>query len=82
MSGLDLAARLRESGFARPIVLASARLQDASFEERARVGIEQVIAKPFTLSEVAAVIWSTAEARATRKIEDESRKRIVCSADA
>ncbi|WP_119299680.1 response regulator [Dongia deserti] len=73
MSGLDLASRLREHRFARPIVLASARLQDASLEERARAGIEYTIAKPFTLSEVAAVIWSIAGARATKKIEENAR---------
>ncbi len=69
MSGLDLAGRLRALRFTRPIVLASARLQDASFEDRARVGIECTIAKPFTLSEVAAVIWSVAGAHAIRKVE-------------
>ena len=73
MSGLDLAGKLRALQFARPIVLASARLQDASFEDRARVGIECTIAKPFTLSEVAAVIWSAVGARATRKVEAQGR---------
>jgi PAS domain S-box-containing protein len=73
MSGLDLAGRLRALQFTRPIVLASARLQDASFEDRARVGIECTIAKPFTLSEVAAVIWSVAGAHATRKAEEQGR---------
>lgn len=73
MSGLDLAGRLRALGFARPIVLASARPQDASFEDRARVGIECTIAKPFTLSEVAAVIWSIASARATEQVEAQGR---------
>jgi CheY-like chemotaxis protein len=72
MSGLDLAARLRALGFTRPIVLASARLQDAPFEDRARVGIECTLAKPFTLSEVAAVMWSIAGSRATRAAEAET----------
>jgi len=75
MSGLDLAGRLRGLQFARPIVLASARLQDASFEDRARVGIECTIAKPFTLSEVAAVIWSVAGQRATKKVETQVREQ-------
>jgi PAS domain S-box-containing protein len=74
MSGLDLAGRLRALQFTRPIVLASARLQDASFEDRARVGIECTIAKPFTLSEVAVVIWSVAGARATKKVEAQVRE--------
>jgi CheY-like chemotaxis protein len=74
ISGLDLAGRLRALNFTRPIVLASARLQDASFEDRARVGIECTIAKPFTLSEVAAVIWSIAGARATRKVDAQAHE--------
>jgi signal transduction histidine kinase/FixJ family two-component response regulator len=82
MSGLDLADRLREHHFARPIVLASARLQDASLDERARVGIEHTIAKPFTLSEVASVIWSIAGARATEKAEEEARAGTACAASA
>jgi PAS domain S-box-containing protein len=82
MSGLDLAGRLREHNFTRPIVLASARLQDASFEDRARLGIECVIAKPFTLSEVAAVMWSIAGARATKKVEDHSRAETACAVGA
>jgi PAS domain S-box-containing protein len=82
MSGLDLAGRLRERKFAQPIVLASARLQDAAFEDRARLGIECTIAKPFTLSEVAAVMWSIAGARATRKVEEESREAAACAASA
>jgi PAS domain S-box-containing protein len=73
MSGLDLAGGLRAMRFTRPIVLASARLQDASFEDRARVGIECTIAKPFTLSEVAAVIWSLAGQRATKTVEAQVR---------
>jgi signal transduction histidine kinase/FixJ family two-component response regulator len=80
MSGLDLAGRLRALRFTRPIVLASARLQDASFEDRARVGIECTIAKPFTLSEVAAVIWSVAGQRATRKVEAQVREAAAAAA--
>ena len=80
MSGLDLAGRLRALRFARPIVLASARLQDASFEDRARVGIECTIAKPFTLSEVAAVIWSVAGQRATKEVEAQAREEAAAAA--
>ncbi len=79
MSGLDLAGHLRERKFARPIVLASARLQDASLEDRARLGIEFVIAKPFTLSEVAAVIWSIAGARAAQKSDEQQSRDPVCA---
>jgi PAS domain S-box-containing protein len=82
MSGLDLAGRLRALEFARPIVLASARLQDASLDERARVGIECTITKPFSLSEVAAVVWSIAGSRATRKVEEQSRQEAARAADA
>ncbi|HEV8390574.1 MAG TPA: response regulator, partial [Dongiaceae bacterium] len=80
MSGLDLASRLRDRNFTRPIVLASARLQDAPFEDRARVGIECTIAKPFTLSEVAAVIWSIAGARASKKAEQQAALNRLASA--
>jgi CheY-like chemotaxis protein len=80
MSGLDLAAHLRDRKFARPIVLASARLQDASSEDRARVGIEFVIAKPFTLSEVAAVLWSIAGARGAEK--DKATGDAACAVSA
>jgi signal transduction histidine kinase/ActR/RegA family two-component response regulator len=79
MSGLDLAGNLRALQFTRPIVLASARLQDASFEDRARVGIECTIAKPFTLSEVAAVIWSVAGQRATKTVEAQVRKEAAAA---
>lgn len=80
MSGLDLAARLRALDFAQPIVLASARLQDAPFEDRARVGIEYTIAKPFTLSEVAGVMWSIAGRRATRAAESETAAETTAAA--
>jgi signal transduction histidine kinase/ActR/RegA family two-component response regulator len=58
MTGLDLAARLRERGYRRPIVLVSGRPQDAPMQERARVGIELVLPKPYTLREVAGIVWS------------------------
>ncbi len=58
VSGLELAQKLRERGFAKPIVLVSGRPQDAPAEERARLGIDLVLNKPFALREVAGIVWS------------------------
>ncbi len=58
MSGLELAAKLRTREYLHPIVLVSGRPQDASAQERARLGIELVLTKPFTLREVAGIVWS------------------------
>ncbi|MBL9036710.1 MAG: response regulator [Rhodospirillaceae bacterium] len=58
MTGLELAASLRARGFQRPLVLVTGRTQDAAPQERARLGIELVLAKPFTLKEVAGIVWS------------------------
>jgi len=66
VSGLELAAKLRERGYQKPIVLVSGRPQDAPAPERARLGIDLVLSKPFTLREVAGVVWSAdSQSRAT-----------------
>ncbi len=58
VSGLELAQKLRERGFHKPIVLVSGRAQDAPAQERARLGIDLVLNKPFALREVAGIVWS------------------------
>ncbi len=56
MTGLELAEALRGQGFTRPIVLASGRLQDVSPAARARVQLDGVLGKPFSLREVGDLI--------------------------
>lgn len=86
ISGLELAATLRTRGLRRPIVLVSGRPQDAPAEERARLGIEFVLTKPFTLQEVAGIVWSAVNqpekaARANRppQVIDEDAPRSASS---
>ncbi|WP_374370930.1 ATP-binding protein [Dongia sp.] len=56
VNGLQLISQLRQRGFERPIVLTTGRLQDVPVIERVRLGLEHIIVKPFTLSDVAAVV--------------------------
>jgi signal transduction histidine kinase/ActR/RegA family two-component response regulator len=56
MSGLDLAAALRARGFRAPIVLVTGKPQDAPAAAREKAGIDLLLAKPFTLSEVAGIL--------------------------
>lgn len=67
MNGLQLAAELRKTGFERPIILTTGNLRDAPEDERARLAINFVIAKPFTIIEVADVIRQLADATAARR---------------
>lgn len=56
INGLQMVATLRARGFDRPIVLTTGNIEDASTAERARLGIDHVIGKPFTVTEVANVL--------------------------
>lgn len=56
VNGLQLIAQLRQCGFDKPIVLTTGRLQDVPVIDRVRLGLEHIIVKPFTLSDVAAAI--------------------------
>lgn len=58
MSGIELAAALRDQSYRKPIVLVTGRAQDAVPADRAKFGIDLVLAKPFSLRDVAGVIWS------------------------
>ncbi len=61
MDGMELAAKLRKHGFARPIILTSGRLQDVPTSERERLGIDVLLPKPFTLRDVGEMIWAVAQ---------------------
>jgi signal transduction histidine kinase/ActR/RegA family two-component response regulator len=69
MNGLQLASELRKSGFERPIILTTGNLRDAPEDARARLAVNFVIPKPFTIVEVANVIRHLADAAVARRLQ-------------
>jgi signal transduction histidine kinase len=56
MNGIELAARLRDLGFHKPIIITSGRVQDISMTDRARLNIEGLLPKPYSLREVGELV--------------------------
>ena len=56
MNGIELAARLCERGFRQPIVITSGRIKDIAMTDRARLNIEGLLPKPYSLREVSELV--------------------------
>lgn len=68
MSGVQLAQAMHASRIATPVVLMTGYLDLAGFDALASAGIGQVVAKPFTLSQVSQALRTAIECRSRVEI--------------